>query len=115
MLTHYETLGISSTAKPEQIKSSYRALVKRFHPDLFPGGSEAQAQAGERLIKINAAYSVLSNPQKRAAYDTRLTRARSSSGAQPEYCGKCGKPTLYWQVGRNAPMCRQCGSRAHSS
>jgi molecular chaperone DnaJ len=94
MLTHYETLGIPHMAKPEQIKGSYRALVKRFHPDLFPAGSEAQAQAGERLRKINSAYSVLSNPQKRASYDARLTKQRSSAEPQPETCAKCGKPTL---------------------
>jgi curved DNA-binding protein CbpA len=109
MLTHYQTLEISLTAKPEQIKRSYRALVKRFHPDLFSDGSEGQAQAGDQLRKINAAYAVLSNPQKKASYDSKLTkRASSYSQPNPEYCKKCGKPTLYWQVGRNVLLCNEC-------
>src|SRR6266496_2335143 len=98
MPTHYQTLGIPQTAKPEQIKRSYRVLVKRFHPDLFPAGSEEQADAGQRLRQVNAAYAILSNPNKRATYDANLTKRRSSYvEPKPEYCGKCGKPTLYWQ------------------
>jgi DnaJ-class molecular chaperone len=110
MFTYYETLEVPQTAKAKQIKASYRALVKRFHPDLFPAGSEAQAQAEEQLRKIIAAYSILSNPQKKSRYDASLTEQRSSSLPQPEYCGKCGKPTLYWHVGKDAPLCNHCGS-----
>jgi curved DNA-binding protein CbpA len=115
MLTHYETLGISQSAKSDQIKRSYRRLVKRFHPDLFPDGSEAQARAGERLSHINTAYAVLSNPPKRASYDAKLHRKftkRTSAYEQPEpeYCKKCRKPTLYWQVGRSSPLCNDCES-----
>jgi curved DNA-binding protein CbpA len=109
MLTHYETLGISEAAKPEQIKRSYRRLVKRFHPDLFPAGSEAQAEAGERLAQVNAAYAILSNPRKKASYDSKLIKRKASySQPDPEYCDKCGKPTLYWQAGRNVPLCNEC-------
>jgi curved DNA-binding protein CbpA len=110
MTTHYETLGIPRTAKPEQIKHSYRVLVKRFHPDLFPSASDAQAEAGERLRQINAAYAILSNGQKRASYDAKLMKRRSSyAEPKPEYCNNCGKPTLYWQVDRNKPLCNECG------
>src|SRR5579859_5193828 len=109
MVTHYETLGIPRTAKPEQIKRSYRQLVKRFHPDLFPAGSEAQSEAGERLRQVNAAYAILSNAQKRATYDAKLAKRRSSyAEPYPEYCDRCGKPPLYWQAGRKAPSCKQC-------
>src|SRR4051812_25609593 len=48
-------------------------LVKRFHPDLFTTGSEAQFEAELRIRQINAAYGVLSNPQKRSAYDAKAT------------------------------------------
>jgi curved DNA-binding protein CbpA len=113
MSSHYETLGISRTAKPEQIKRSYRRLVKRFHPDLFPAGSEAQAEAGERLRQIITAYAILSNAQKRLTYDARLIKRTSSyAEPKPEYCDKCGKPTLYWQIGRNIPLCDECGRTA---
>ena len=110
MATHYETLGISRAAKPEQIKRSYRGLVKRFHPDLFPAGSEAQGEAGERLRQVNAAYAILSNAQKRTTYDAKLIKRRSSyAESKPEYCDRCGKPTLYWQVDRSKPLCNECG------
>ena len=109
MTTHYETLGIPRTAKPEQIKRCYRVLVKRFHPDLFPPGSNAQAEAGERLRQVNAAYAILSNAQKRTTYDAKLIKRRSSCAEpKPEYCDRCGKPTLYWQVDRNKPLCNEC-------
>ena len=110
MFTHYETLGVAQTATPQQIKRCYRILVKRFHPDLFPPGSEAQACGGEKLKKINTAYAVLSNAQKRASYDAKLAKGRSPSlEPKPEYCGRCGKPTLYSQIGREVPRCNECG------
>src|ERR1700746_3131829 len=102
MPTHYDTLGIPQTANSERIKRSYRGLVKRFHPDLFPAGSGAQAEAGERLRQVNAAYAILSNVQKRTTYDAKLVKRRSSyAEPKPEYCHRCGRPTLYWQVDRN--------------
>jgi curved DNA-binding protein len=112
MPTLYETIGVPQSAGPEQIRRSYRMLVKRFHPDLFPSGSDAQMNAGERLREIIAAYRILSNPQKRLAYDTkRATPPYSSLAPQPEHCDKCGSPTLYWHIGRKAARCDQCGGR----
>jgi curved DNA-binding protein CbpA len=108
MFTHYETLGIPRTAKPEQIRRAYRVLVRRFHPDLFPDGSKEQAHAGERLRQVNAAYAILSRPQQRATYDVKLTKRKSSYlESKPECCEKCGKQTLYWQVGRNVALCNE--------
>ena len=110
MQTLYEILGLPKFAKPEQIKRAYRILVKRFHPDLFPSGSAKQFVAGVRIRQINAAYGVLSNLQKRSAYDSKI-RKRGSPYAEPkpEYCNRCGKPTLYWQIDRDVPLCNDCG------
>jgi curved DNA-binding protein len=109
MFTHYETLGIPRTANPEQIKRTYRVLVRRFHPDLFTDGSEEQAHAGERLRQVNAAYAILSRPEKRATYDAKLTKRKSFCfEPKPECCEKCGKLTLYWQTGRDVPLCNEC-------
>jgi DnaJ-domain-containing protein 1 len=106
----YDILGVTQSAEPEQIKRSYRILVKRFHPDLFPSGSDAQVNAGERLRQIIAAYRTLSDPQKRLDYDKKHATSRNSSfDPQPEHCDKCGEPTLYWQIGREAARCDQCG------
>ena len=110
MRTHYQILCIQQVASAEQIKRSYRALVKRYHPDLFPNGSDAQEEAGVRLREIIAAYAVLSNAGKRASYDTKLKRRTSSPiDPKPEYCHRCGRPTLYWQIGKNNPLCDGCG------
>jgi curved DNA-binding protein CbpA len=109
MHTHYETLGIAESAKPEQIKRTYRRLVKQLHPDLFPAASEAQVEAAEQLRVVNAAYAILGHPQRKASYDSKLNNRRASyAHPDPEYCDRCGKPTLYWQVGRKARRCGDC-------
>lgn len=109
MKTNYQILGISQKATPEHIKQTYRTLVKSCHPDLFVSGSEEQAQAQARLREIIAAYAIVSNPQKRAAYDTKLSKQRSGCEPKPEYCCRCGKPTLYWDIERDKALCSDCG------
>ena len=68
--SYYETLGVSKTASADELKSAYRRLAKQYHPDLYSGKPEAEKkQAEEKFKEINHAYSVLSDPQKKAAYD----------------------------------------------
>ena len=55
----YKVLGISPGASDEEIKTAYRKLAKKYHPDLNPG-NEAAAR---RMNEINAAYDQLKNPQ----------------------------------------------------
>jgi molecular chaperone DnaJ len=62
---YYELLEVERTSDDGTIKSSYRRLAMRFHPDKNPGNAEAEA----KFKAISAAYSCLSDPQKRAAYD----------------------------------------------
>jgi molecular chaperone DnaJ len=61
---YYEALGIGRGASPEELKGAYRRLAKQYHPDVNkdPG-------AEERFKEINEAYAVLSDSQRRAAYD----------------------------------------------
>lgn len=61
MSTHYETLGVSNSATPDEIKKAYRRLASKHHPD--KGGDTAMFQ------KIEEAYRVLSDPQQRQQYD----------------------------------------------
>ncbi len=62
---YYDILGVSRNASQEEIKRAYRRLAKKYHPDRNPGDKHAE----EMLKKINEAYSVLSDPEKRANYD----------------------------------------------
>lgn len=62
---YYELLEVSRGADDATIKSSYRKLAMRWHPDKNPGDAEAEA----RFKAISEAYDCLKDPQKRAAYD----------------------------------------------
>lgn len=62
---HYEVLGVQRTASADEIKRAYRALAKKFHPDRNPNDVSAEAKFKE----VQHAYSVLSDPKKRAQYD----------------------------------------------
>lgn len=75
MRTHYEMLGVESTASPEEIKAAYRRLARTAHPD-------AGGNAGLFGV-ISDAYSVLSDPAQRQEYDLSLTRGTSPSPVRP--------------------------------
>lgn len=64
----YHILGVDRSASADEIKSAYRELVKRYHPDLFPAAGE-KAQATEKLRRINEAYAVLGDTERRRRYD----------------------------------------------
>lgn len=71
MRTHYEILGLEREATPAEVKSAYRKLSRTAHPDV--GGNAAL------FGMISDAYTVLSDPGKRAEYDRSLSGGRSSS------------------------------------
>ncbi len=62
---YYEILGVSKGATADEMKAAYRKLALQFHPDRNPGNKGAE----DKFKEINEAYEVLSNQQKRAAYD----------------------------------------------
>jgi curved DNA-binding protein CbpA len=64
---YYAVLGVLPTAEPDVLTAAYRALVKKYHPDVYTGGRDD----AERITKnINEAYAVLSDAAKRADYDS---------------------------------------------
>jgi len=73
---YYETLGVGKSATDSELKSAYRKLAKKFHPDANPGNAQAEAKFKE----LSEAYAVLSDGDKRAAYD-QYGHAAFDSGA----------------------------------
>jgi curved DNA-binding protein len=64
-LDYYKILGIDKTATPKEIKSAYRKLARKYHPDLNPNDKDAK----KNFQQINEANEVLSDPEKRKKYD----------------------------------------------
>jgi curved DNA-binding protein CbpA len=68
--SHYEILGVEDTASFAEIRASYLALLRQWHPDVAP--AERRTEADEVAKRLNIAYSVLSDPALRARYDFEL-------------------------------------------
>ena len=64
-IDYYKTLGISKDASAEEIKTAYRKLARKYHPDLNPNNAEAV----KLFQQLNEANEVLSDPEKRKKYD----------------------------------------------
>jgi hypothetical protein len=76
--TYYDVLQVERDASPERVRTAYRRLAQKYHPDKMPGN----ANAVRAMAAINAAYEVLSDGHRRAEHDLWIRRAeRASQGA----------------------------------
>lgn len=76
---YYKILQVDRNATSDEIKSAYRKLAMKYHPDRNPGNKEAEAKFKE----INEAYEVLSDPQKRKLYDSLGTNWQQGDNFEP--------------------------------
>ena len=82
---YYEVLGIQKGASEDDIKQAYRKAALKWHPDRWVSGTDAEKKTAEENFKeASEAYSVLSDPQKRAKYD-QFGFAGVDSGAGPDW------------------------------
>ena len=63
---YYKALGVAKTAKAPEIKTAYRKLARKYHPD----SNQGDAKAEERFKEISQAHDVLGDPEKRKQYDS---------------------------------------------
>lgn len=80
MEDYYSVLGVAPTASSEEIIKRYRFLALAYHPDRF-SSAESKEEAGREMARINAAYQVLSDPLKRAAYDRKREGNATAGGS----------------------------------
>lgn len=88
---HYRVLDVALQADQDQIQHAYRTLAKRYHPDVVP--RERREWARTQMARINAAYEVLGNPARRAAYDREQGYARPvrTDAAHPQSIAASGQ------------------------
>ncbi|MGB5315006.1 MAG: J domain-containing protein [Robiginitalea sp.] len=97
-IDYYKVLGIPAKATAKEIKTAYRKLARKYHPDLNPNDSEAEL----KFKQVNEAHEVLSDPEKRKKYDQygkdwmhaeafeKAKESRQSSGSSGQYTYSSG-------------------------
>jgi curved DNA-binding protein CbpA len=73
--TYYDILRVGHEAAPERVRTAYRKLAQRFHPDKLPGNADAVRV----MVMLNEAYDVLSDPDRRASYDRRIAEEKAGA------------------------------------
>jgi len=102
---HYATLGVARGADFETIRTAWRVLARKWHPDRNPGDAGAEATFKE----CSAAWNVLSDTERRRAYDTERDEIEfeRTAHARTARCTSCGEPAV-----RGMPLCLRCAIAA---
>ncbi len=91
--TYYDLLGVNRRAQPASVRSAYRRLAQRYHPDKMPGN----AQAEQVMAALNQAYAVLSDPEQRAEYDSQIQELEQSRRRSQEiFAERLEDPGAAW-------------------
>lgn len=102
---YYRILGIGKNASPEEIKKAYRKLALRYHPDKNPNNREAE----EKFKKINEAYAVLGDPDKRSQYDRFGSEGFSQRFSQQDIFRNFDFSSIFEEMGFGSPGRKQSG------
>lgn len=109
---HYATLQVAPTAEPAVIAAAYRALARRYHPDV--AGAEGEAM----MRRLNAAWEILGDPERRAAYD-RERKARNLDDDAVPGAGPAGptqgEPTRSDRRSSGSPTGSAAGPSTHGA
>src|SRR5881394_12620 len=91
---YYETLGVTKTATEDEIRSAFRKLARKYHPDV----AKDKKAAEEKFKQINEAYEVLSDPEKRKKYEQLGANWNQPGGFQPppQWGGQPGGRSYQW-------------------
>jgi curved DNA-binding protein CbpA len=99
---YYAILQVDPEAEPEVIEAAYRRLARKYHPDVNPA-----PDASQRMVELNAAYAVLGDPEKRAAYDREL-------GFQEVHDRETIDSYTYAESFARSVRCQGCGAFDHT-
>lgn len=99
--TLYDILGVRVQANPDVLRRAWLLAAREQHPDLH--AQEGRDRYAERMQTINAAYQVLSDPERRRRYDL-------EHGLIDARCGRCGNPGSLRldERGQTIPVCKAC-------
>ncbi|XP_062576500.1 uncharacterized protein LOC134238379 [Saccostrea cucullata] len=92
--SHYDILGVSRDASLKEIKSAYISLCKKFHPDSNPDDVEAQSN----FVRLNEAYTLLSDPKKRSEYDETIGVHRRDAPNKERKAPDFSHHDLIWEM-----------------
>ena len=91
--TYYDILRVGRGADTEGVRTAYRRLAQKYHPDKLPNNADAVRV----MAMLNEAYGVLSDPQQRARYDRRIQDAQAHAGrAKRRVIAPVDVPTAAW-------------------